>query len=87
MNKVNFDLDDLTNAALKRMVKQLLTASDSEEKSILEKLTQKAKSKPEKNDLADLDEEMHGKPRTPVVDEDDMPFDGDLPDVPKKGKK
>ena len=89
MANVNFDLDDLTNAALKRMVKQLLTASDSEEKSILEKLTQKAKSKPEKNDLADLDEEMHGKPRTPVVDEDDMPFDSDddLPDVPKKGKK
>lgn len=89
MTKINFDLDDLTNAALKRMVKQLLTASDGEEKSILEKLNQKARKAPEKNDLADLDEEMHGKPNTPKVTDDDLPYEGDdeLPDVPKKGKK
>ena len=89
MTKINFDLDDLTNAALKRMVKQLITASDGEEKSILEKLNQKARKAPEKNDLADLDEEMHGKPNTPKVTDDDLPYEGDdeLPDVPKKGKK
>lgn len=89
MTKINFDLDDLTNAALKRMVKQLLTASDGEEKSILQKLHQKARKAPEKNDLADLDEEMHGKPNTPKVTDDDLPYEGDdeLPDVPKKGKK
>lgn len=89
MTKINFDLDDLTNAALKRMVKQLLTASDGEEKSILEKLNQKARKAPEKNDLADLDEEMHGKPNTPKVTDDDLPYEGDdeLPDVPKKKGK
>jgi hypothetical protein len=87
MTKINFDLDDLTNAALKRMVKTLLTASDGEEKSILEKLNQKAKGKPERNDLADLDEEMHGKPNTPKVEEDDLSEDGELADLPKKGKK
>jgi hypothetical protein len=89
MANINFDLDDLTNNALKRMVKQLLTASDADEKSILEKLGKKAKQAPPKNDLADLDEEMHGKPNTPQVEEDDLPYEGDeeLPDVPKKGKK
>ena len=42
-----------------------------------------------KNDLADLDEEMHGKPNTPKVTRDDMPYeDGELPDVlPPKKKK
>lgn len=74
--KVNFDLDDLTNAALKRLVKQLLTASDKDEKAIMEKLSKKAKAP--KNDLADLDEEMHGKPNTPEVEDDD-----DLPTIPK----
>lgn len=68
--KVNFDLDDLTNAALKRMVKQLITASDSEEKKILKRLTSK-----DKNDLADLDEEMHGRPNTPKVEDNDDAFD------------
>lgn len=89
MAKINFDLDDLTNAALKRLVKQLLTASDSEEKEIMDRLGKQSKKKSEKNDLADLDEEMHGKPRTPQVEDDDLPYEGDdeLPDVPKKGKK
>lgn len=85
--KVNFDLDDLTNAALKRMVKQLLTASDEDEKSILEQLSRKAKSKPAKNDLADLDEEMHGKPNTPEVEDDDIPEGEELADIPTKRKK
>ena len=84
--KIDFDLDDLTNSALRRMVKQLLTANEAEEKKIMEKLQKRA----EKNDLADLDEEMHGKPNTPMVTDDDLPYQGDdeLPDVPKKkGKK
>lgn len=92
MARIDFDLDDLTQAGLKRLVKQLLAASDEEEKQIVAKLGKRSdeKSKPQKNDLADLDEEMHGKPNTPAVSDDDLPYDGDdeLPDVPKKkGKK
>lgn len=68
--KLNFDLEDLTNAALKRMVKQLLLASDSDEAALVRKAT-----KPAKNELADLDEEMHGKPNTPQVEDDDSGFD------------
>jgi hypothetical protein len=86
MAKIDFDLDDLTNAALRRMVKKLLIASDSEEKEILSSLDKKSKAPP-KNDLADLDEEMHGKPNTPMVEDDDLPSDGELADLPKKGKK
>ena len=86
MAKIDFDLDDLTNAALRRMVKKLLIASDSEEKEILSSLVKKSKAPP-KNDLADLDEEMHGKPNTPMVEDDDLPGDGELADMPKKGKK
>lgn len=81
MAKIDLGLDDLTNAALKRLVQQLLNANESEERKILSKLSGK-------NDLADLDEEMHGKPNTPQVEDDDLPDDGEeLPDVPKKGKK
>lgn len=87
MAKMNFDLDDLTNSALKRMVKQLLTASDADEKSILQKLEARAKRKPEKNDLADLDEEMHGKPDTPMVEDDEIPDGEELPDVPNQKKR
>jgi hypothetical protein len=86
MAKIDFDLDDLTNAALRRMVKKLLIASDSEEKEILSSLDKKSKA-PHKNDLADLDEQMHGKPNTPMVEDDDLPGDGELADLPKKGKK
>lgn len=84
--KMDFDLRDLNRTALERMVKQLLTASDKEERDMMKKLQKRA----EKNDLADLDEEMHGKPNAPDVTDDDLPYDGDdeLPDVPKKkGKK
>jgi hypothetical protein len=87
MAKMNFDLDDLTNSALKRMVKQLLTASDADEKSIMQKLEDRAKRKPEKNDLADLDEEMHGKPDTPMVEDDEIPDGEELPDVPNQKKR
>jgi hypothetical protein len=88
MPKIDFDLNDLTNSALRRMVRQLLSATDSEEKAILNRL-----SKPKKNDLADLDEEMHGKPNTPEIEEGDA-FDlevsgdeGDSEAPKKKGKK
>jgi hypothetical protein len=84
--KMDFDIRDLNRSALERMVKQLLVAKDGDEKKILDKLQKRA----EKNDLADLDEEMHGKHPAPTVTDDDYEYDGDdeLPDVPKKkGKK
>jgi hypothetical protein len=90
MARIDFDLDDLTQAGLKRLVKQLLSASDEEEKKIIAKLGKDEKSdKRPKNDLADLDEEMHGKPNTPMVEDDDGPEDGEeMPEFPKKkGKK
>lgn len=87
MANLNIDLNDLTNAALKRLVTQLLSAKDGQEKKILDRL----KGAP-KNDLADLAEEMHGKPNTPEVEEepdalgdDEDSEDEELP--PKKGKK
>ena len=82
--KMDFDLRDLNRAALERLVKQLMVASDDEEKKIMKQLEKRAK-----NDLADLDEEMHGKPNVPKVTKDDMPYDGEdeLPDVPKKKNK
>lgn len=83
--KMEMDLGDLNRSALERMVKQLLTASDKEEREMMKKLQKRA----EKNDLADLDEEMHGKPNAPEVTDEDLPFKGDdeLPDVPKKKDK
>lgn len=78
--KMQTDIGDLTRGALERLVKQLMTASEQEEKEILKKLDGK-------NDLADLDEEMHGKPNTPDVEDDDLPMK-ELADLPKKkGKK
>lgn len=68
--KADFSLDDLTKGALKRLVGQLLAADDGDEKKILNQLSQKRR-KSQKNDLADLDEEMHGKPKTPEVEEDE----------------
>jgi len=68
--KTDFSLDDLTKSALKRLVGQLLAADEGQEKKILNQLNQR-KRKPEKNDLADLDEEMHGKPETPEVEDDE----------------
>jgi len=83
--RIDFDadewLDGMTRDGMKKFVKKLLSASDAEEKKMLSR-------KPQKNDLADLDEEMHGKPNTPMVEEDDMEDDAEeLPPVPKKGKK
>lgn len=85
MSKIAFDLDMITRDGLKSLVKQLMLANDGEEQKILDRL----KAKGQKNDLADLDEEMHGKHNAPKVTKDDMPYeeDDELPDVPKKGKK
>lgn len=98
MAQLNIDLNDLTNSALKRLVTQLISAKDGQEKKILNALKQK---QAHKNDLADLHEEMHGSPNTPQVEEEDDPFeleahgDGEDSDggnsesdmLPKKGKK
>jgi hypothetical protein len=81
--RIDLEMDELlegmTRDGMKKFVKKLLSASDAEEKKLVSK---------QKNDLADLDEEMHGKPNTPIVEDDDLPEDDDdLPEVPKKGKK
>jgi phage I-like protein len=64
--KIDFDLRDLNRPALERLVKKLLTASDDEEKEIMERLGKEAQSKDdatkESADLADLKEEKSGKP-------------------------
>jgi hypothetical protein len=86
MTRIDLDLDDMlegfTRDGMKRFVKKLLAASDAEERRLLSKIG------PAKNDLADLDEEMHGRPNTPKVEDDDLSDDDDdeLPPVPKKRK-
>ena len=86
MTRLDMDLDEMlesfTREGMKKFVKRLLTASEAEEREMLAKL-----NKTEKNDLADLDEEMHGKPNTPMVEDDDLSDDGELADVPKKKVK
>lgn len=77
--KMEMELGDLTKGALQKLVKQLLSASESEERKLLEKLNGK-------NDLADLDEEMHGKPNTPKVEEDDLERT-ELAEVPKQKRR
>lgn len=74
MAKIDLDLDDLTNAALKRMVKKLLIAEEGEEKKILAELS-KQRKKPEKNELADLKEETKGKAPRIEVEDDEMEED------------
>ena len=87
MARIDFDLDMVTREGLKNLVKQLLKAQDGEEKEILNKLNaKKSDEEKESNDLADLDEEMHGKHNAPEVTEDDMPRKG-LADIPKGKKK
>lgn len=74
MARIDLDLDEMlegfTRDGMKKFVKKLLTASEAEEKRLMRQIN----SKP-KNDLADLDEEMHGKPNTPQVEENDDAFD------------
>ena len=62
MTRIEFDLDDLTTSALKRLVKQLIVAGEGEEQKILAKLQQNSKAEKESNDLADLKEEKNGAP-------------------------
>jgi len=80
--KMEMELSDLTKGALQRLVNELLKADEEKEKQIMDKYLKKG----EKNDLADLDEEMHGKPDTPEVEEDDLPKEG-LADIPRRKKK
>ena len=86
MANMQLDLDDLTHAALKRLVQKLIAGDEASDAKAAKKL---AKDDEDTNDLADLDEEMHGKPNTPKVTRDDLPYeDGELPDVlPPKKKK
>ena len=77
-----FSPRDMTRAALERAVIELMSADDANEKDVIKKLMGNSK-----NDLADLDEEMHGKPNVPQVTEDDLPSDGELADLPKKKSK
>jgi hypothetical protein len=86
MARIDFDLNMVTREGLKNLVMQLMKANDGEEKAILNRLNaKKSDEEKESNDLADLDEEMHGKHGAPEVTEDDMPRKG-LADIPK-GKK
>jgi acetylornithine deacetylase/succinyl-diaminopimelate desuccinylase-like protein len=80
--KMEMELSDLTKGALQRLVNELLKADEEKEKQIMDRYLKKG----EKNDLADLDEEMHGKPDTPEVEEDDLPKEG-LADIPRRKKK
>lgn len=85
MARIDLDFDEMldgfTRDGMKKFVKRLISASEAEEKKLLSQL-----NKPAKNELADLDEEMHGKPNVPDVTDDDMPREG-LADIPKKVKK
>lgn len=84
---MHLDLDDLTHSALKRLVQKLIAGDEASDAKVAKKLASKGDE--DKNDLADLDEEMHGKPNTPKVTRDDLPYeDGELPDIlPLKKKK
>jgi uncharacterized protein YjcR len=64
MSNAGFSIDDLTKSALKRLVQQLLAASEGEEERILSRLEQRKSSEKESRDLADLKDEKKGKPST-----------------------
>ena len=72
--KIDFDLRDLNRPALERLVKQLLAGSEADEKEIMDRLGEQAKSKDgamkESDDLADLSEEKRGKPNPINPDEE-----------------
>jgi hypothetical protein len=74
MARIDLDMDELlegfTRDGMKRFVKKLLMANEAEEKKLLAQLN-KGDKKEARNDLADLDEEMHGKPNTPKVEDED----------------
>lgn len=79
--RMDFGVDDLTKSALKRLVTQLLAASEGEEKRILDQLATQERSDKERNDLADLVEEKRGKPAS-ISAEDDEEEEEEL--TPKK---
>jgi hypothetical protein len=62
-------INDLTRAALMRLVEQLLAASEGEQEKILAKLDQQKDADKEREDLANLKEETRGKPRKVAVEE------------------
>jgi hypothetical protein len=68
---VQLSLKDVTRSALERIIMQLATADEAEEKKILDSLADNA-SDPlkESEDLADLTEEKRGKP-SPVSTEEE----------------
>jgi len=70
--RMDLGVDDLTKTALKRLVTQLLSASEGEEKRILDQLATQEKSDKERNDLADLVEEKRGKPASISAEDDDF---------------
>ena len=74
MPKIDFSVDDLTKAALKRMVQRLLVATEAEEKAIMGEIDKRArKKKGDRNDLADLAEEGRGKaPKIEIEDDKEM---------------
>jgi len=63
--KMDLDLDELlegmTRDGMRKFVKKLLTASEKEEREMLNSLSNASPEK-ESNDLADLREEKRGKP-------------------------
>lgn len=67
MAKIAFDVKDLTRGALERLVRQLVMATEEEEKELLSQLDQSDPEK-ESNDLADLREEKRGKPKKVDMD-------------------
>jgi hypothetical protein len=69
MSKVDFSIDDLTKAALKRLVQQLLSATEGEQEKILAKLDEQKDADKEREDLTNLKEETRGKPRKVAVEE------------------
>lgn len=88
MARIDLDLDEMlegmTRDGMRRFVKKLLAANDAEQRNMLRKAG--------KNDLADLAEEMHGKPNTPEVEDEPDALDPnedseDEEMPPKKGKK
>lgn len=68
--KMDLDLDELlegmTRDGMRKFVKKLLSASEKEERKLLENLTDTAEK--ELNDLADLREEKRGKPNKVDMD-------------------
>lgn len=68
---IRISLDDMTTSALKRIVMQLASADEEEEKKILASLADNS-SDPlkESNDLADLTEEKRGKAKPVSMDDE-----------------